>query len=37
MEVDETKRVSALDLEKLAYFQRLLDRSPQRRIDSPVI
>lgn len=37
MEIDEPKRATAFDLEKLPYFQRLMDRSPLRRMDSPVI
>lgn len=37
MEIDEQKRVTAAELEKLPYFRRLMEKSPLRRMDSPVI
>ena len=37
MEIDETKRITAVELEKLPYFRRLMEKSPLRRMDSPVI
>ena len=37
LETDESKRVTAFDLEKLPYFRKLLQKSPLRRMDSPGI
>lgn len=37
MEIDEQKRATAADLEQLPYFRRMMEKSPLRRMDSPVI
>lgn len=37
METDESKRITAFEMQELSYFKRLMEKSPLRKVDSPTI
>lgn len=37
MEIDESKRVTAFELEELPYFRKIFEKSPLKRFESPTL